>query len=216
MGKNTIIYLITHCYENSNKVYIGKTINNSRKNDHKRRFGKNCEFHILEEIKGTNKDEWKERESYYIKYYYDIGFEVQNIQMKGGSGVEFHSMESINKIKKWREENKNHRSRIDLIPYIVDIINNYNDGEGVHILGRRYNCNPDVIKRILRENNIKFRTPSESQKCRIRNKKRPDLWDSKSEILKYFKKGYNYTKIGKLYNTSGVQIKNIINKCQDK
>jgi hypothetical protein len=44
-SKNTKIYLVTYCYNDYNKVYIGKTINDkSRKNDHKRKYGNEIDF----------------------------------------------------------------------------------------------------------------------------------------------------------------------------
>ena len=82
MNKNTKIYLIRGCYGNWNKVYVGKTINEfSRKNDHRRKYGYDVEYEILEELEGTNRKIWKLRESYWIQYYIDLGFEVQNKQL---------------------------------------------------------------------------------------------------------------------------------------
>ena len=66
MTKNTKIYAVMNCHNNYNKVYIGKTINKTRYNDHRRKYGYNIDFEILEEIKGTDKNLWKPRESYWI------------------------------------------------------------------------------------------------------------------------------------------------------
>ena len=159
MIKNTKIYLVINCYNDYNKVYIGKTINKSRKNDHKRKYGPNIIFKILEEIKGTNKNLWKPRESYWIQHYLNSGFEVLNKQLKGGSGVEYHSEETKNKIKEWKKQNRI-RVRKDIEDKKHDIIKQYISGSGAHIISSQYGCHPDVIKRILRENNVSFRTPS--------------------------------------------------------
>ena len=205
-SKNTKIYLVTYCYNDSNKVYIGKTINESRKNDHKRKYGKEIDFDILEEIEGTSKSLWKPRESYWIQHYLDLGFEVLNKQLCGGSGVDYHTEETIIKIKEW---NKNHRPRLrnDIEEKKLEIIEQYKSGNGVHIISSQYDCHPDVIKRILRENNTPFRTPSESQKCRKGEIRRKDLWGRINEIKLLYSQGKTHTELGKLYNTSSVQIK---------
>jgi len=186
MLRNTKIYLIRGCFEDWNNVYIGKTINKSRKNDHKRKYGKDIDFEILEEIEGTNKEFWKPRESHWIKYYQDLGFIVLNKQLKGGSGVEYHTEETKNKIKKWNQKNRP-RVRKDIESKKLDIINQYKLGDGVHVIGSQYGCHPDVIKRILRENNVPFRTPSESQKCRKGEIRRKDLYDNIERIKTLYK-----------------------------
>lgn len=206
MIKNIKIYLVINCYNDYNKVYIGKTINKSRKNDHKRKYGPNIIFKILEEIKGTNKNLWKPRESYWIQHYLNSGFEVLNKQLKGGSGVEYHSEETKNKIKEWKKQNRI-RVRKDIEDKKHDIIKQYISGSGAHIISSQYGCHPDVIKRILRENNVSFRTPSESQKCRKGEKRRKDLYDRISEIKLLYSHGKTYTELGKIFNTSGVQIR---------
>jgi len=209
MLRNTKIYLVINCYDDCKSVYIGKTINNSRKNDHKRKYGYDIEFKILEEIEGTNKNLWKPRESYWIQHYINLGFKVLNKQLKGGSGVEYHTEETKNKIKQWKKENRV-RVRKDIEDKKLNIIEQYKSGDGVHIISSQYGCHPDVIKRILRESNTPFRTPSESQKCRKGERRRKDLWDSREEILNLFSSGKGYTEIGRMFNTSDVQIKNII------
>tara|TARA_R110001592_G_scaffold39983_2_gene131457 strand:- start:7 stop:642 length:636 start_codon:yes stop_codon:yes gene_type:complete len=211
MGKDTKIYLVSNCYGDINKVYVGKTINSSRKNDHKRKYGYNIKFKILEEIKGTNKELWKPRESYWIQHYTNLGYEVLNKQKSGGSGVEYHSIETKSKIKKWRKENRV-RIRKDVEEQKDLIIEKYKSGSGPHVLGREFNCHPDVIKRILRENNIEFRSPSESQKCRKGERRRKDLWGRIDEIKLLYSQGKNYTELGRIFNTSDVQIKNMLNK----
>jgi hypothetical protein len=209
MLRNTKIYLVSGCYGDCKSVYIGKTINKSRKNDHKRKYGYDIEFKILEEIEGTNKNLWKPRESYWIQHYINLGFKVLNKQLKGGSGVEYHTEETKNKIKQWEKENRV-RVRKDIEDKKLDIIEQYKSGDGVHIISSQYGCHPDVIKRILRESNTPFRTPSESQKCRKGEIRRKDLWDNQEKIVNLYLSGNSFEKIGKLFNTSGVQIKLIL------
>ena len=209
MLRNTKIYLVINCYGDCKSVYVGKTINNSRKNDHKRKYGYDIEFKILEEINGTDKNLWKPRESYWIQHYINLGFKVLNKQLKGGSGVEYHTEETKNKIKQWKKENRV-RVRKDIEDKKLNIIKQYKSGDGVHIISSQYGCHPDVIKRILRESNIPFRTPSESQKCRKGEIRRKDLWDNQEKIVNLYLSGNSFEKIGKLFNTSGVQIKLIL------
>lgn len=209
--RNTKIYLVRGCYGDWNNVYIGKTINKSRKNDHKRKYGSGIDFEILEEVKGTNKKLWKPRETYWINYYNSLGFIVLNKQLKGGSGVEFHTLETKQKISKWRKQNRV-RVRKDVEDKKEEIIKLYLEGLGPHNLGKKYNCHPDVIKRILKENNIKSRTPSQSQKCRKGEKRRKDLWSRIDKIKLLYSQGKNYTELGKIFNTSDVQIKLMLKK----
>jgi Mor family transcriptional regulator len=209
--KTTKIYIVKGCYNDWNKVYIGKTINKSRKNDHKRKYGYDIDYEILEEINGVDKKLWKPQETYWINYYINLGFEVLNKQLKGGSGVEFHSLETKQKISQWVKQNRI-RVRKDIESKKDEIIKLYLDGLGPHNLGKKFQCHPDVIKRILRESNTQFRTPSESQKCRKGEKRRKDIWDRIAEIKLLYLKGKNYTELGKTFNTSDVQIKNMLKK----
>lgn len=209
--QTTKIYLVRGCYGDWNKVYIGKTINKSRKNDHKRKYGYDIEFEILEEIDGIDKNLWKPRETYWINYHINLGWEVLNKQLNGGSGVEFHTQETKQKISQWRKQNRI-RVRKDIESKKDEIIKLYLEGLGPHNLGKKFKCHPDVIKRILRENNIKFRTPSESQKCRKGEKRRKDIWSRIDEIKLLYLQGKNYTELGKIFNTSDVQIKNMLKK----
>ena len=209
--RNTKIYLVSNCYNDPKKVYIGKTINNSRKGDHKRKYGEEIGFTILEEIEGTDKNLWKPRETYWIKKYIDLGYNLQNKQKLGGSGVEFHSPKTIQKLKDWRKDNR-FRLRQDIEDKKHQIIEEYNKGIGPHNLSKKYKCHPDVIKRILREGNVKLRTKSDSQKCRKREIRRKDLYVRLSEIELLYSRGKNYTQLGKMFNTSDVQIKNLLTK----
>lgn len=104
------------------------------------------------------------------------------------------------------------RKDIELIK--EDIIKQYESGDGVHIISKQLNCHSDVIKRILRESNTTLRTPSQSQKSRkdLKNLKRNDLWDRISEIKLLYLEGKNYTELGKIFNTSDVQIKLMLKK----
>ena len=56
----TKIYLVENCYEDPNKVYIGKEKNNkgrhsSRNYDHKKRFGNDIIFTYIDQVDSLNK-----------------------------------------------------------------------------------------------------------------------------------------------------------------
>jgi hypothetical protein len=98
------IYLITNCFNDSNKVYIGKTKNyigqnkNSRKNSHKKTFGKDIIYDYIDEIESSEQKDWEPLETYWIQQFRAWGFEVLN-KNKGGGGCDYHKPEAILKIK---------------------------------------------------------------------------------------------------------------------
>jgi hypothetical protein len=95
------IYLVENCYNDPNKVYIGKTINN-REKDHKRKYGPKIHYSEIDEISTSNKEDWKFLESYWIEQFKQWGFNVLN-KNQGGGGPITHSMESRNKISQSRK-----------------------------------------------------------------------------------------------------------------
>lgn len=94
------------------------------------------------------------------------------------------------------------------------IIERYKAGEGIHILAEEYQCHPQVIGRILKQNNVEKRSPSESQKCRadLKKPKRNDLWDRISEIRSLYLQNKGFTEIGRIFNTSDTQIRLMLKK----
>jgi hypothetical protein len=215
MNTSTKIYLVTNCNNQSNDVYIGKTINpDDRKKDHQYNFGKYIQYTIIDEIDSLDRKFWQPLETYWIQQFKCWGFNVLNIQENGGSGVSFHTEETKNKIKKSKSLKPNPRIRKDIEYQKLNIISRYKNGEGVHIISSDLKCHSDVIKRILRENNVVFRNKSESQKSRkdLKQTKRKDLWDNIDKIIILYKFGKTYTEIGKIYNTSDVQIKLMLKK----
>lgn len=89
MGEVTKIYLVENCYGDPNKVYIGKTVG-SRKSKHKETFGRDIIYTYIDEIKSIDKKEWKSSETFYIRYFKYLGFDVQN-KNEGGAGPTFCS-----------------------------------------------------------------------------------------------------------------------------
>lgn len=88
----TKIYLVTNCYNNPFKVYIGKTKNN-REQSHKLKFGKDIIYSYIDEVNSLNHEDWKPLESFWINYFKMLGFDVQN-KNNGGGGPCFHTEQS--------------------------------------------------------------------------------------------------------------------------
>lgn len=106
MKTTTFIYLVENCYGDSNKVYIGKTIN-SREHAHKKTYGSKIKYTIIDEIESLSRKEWAFLETYWIEQFRQWGFKVVNIRTKGGSGPEFQTEESkINHSKKMKGRSK--------------------------------------------------------------------------------------------------------------
>lgn len=92
----TKIYLVTNCYDNPNKVYIGKS-KNSRKSDHKMKFGQQIEYSEIDEINSLDKKDWEPLETYWINQFKVWGFDVLN-KNNGGGGPVTHSKEAKQKM----------------------------------------------------------------------------------------------------------------------
>jgi len=99
LKKVTKIYLVENCYEDPNKVYIGKTIN-SRKYNHKKTYGDQIIYTFIDEINSLNRKDWEPLESYWIEQFRQWGFDIVNKRKKGGMGPEFLSKEAREKKSK--------------------------------------------------------------------------------------------------------------------
>jgi hypothetical protein len=130
--EKTKIYLVENCFGDSNKVYIGKTIN-SRKDSHQRTYGKNIIYTEIDEICSINKQDWEPLETYWIQQFITWGFNVVNKRKIGGSGSEGGHKMPIgfgNKVKQrilgrknyWIIKGKNGRSKTSIIQF--DLKNN--------------------------------------------------------------------------------------------
>jgi len=105
MEKITKIYLVTNCFGDPNKVYIGKT-KNSRKKEHKSTYGNQIEYDYIDQVNSLDSKIWRPIETYWIQQFKAWGFEVLNSQKEGGSGVEFHTEEAKLKISKAKKGHK--------------------------------------------------------------------------------------------------------------
>jgi hypothetical protein len=107
----TYIYLVENCYGDSNKVYIGKTKNpKTREMNHKIKYGITIFYTIIDKIGSLNRKDWEPIESYWIEQFRQWGFEIVNKRKKGGSGVEFHTYETKQKLRKPKSEE--HKKKI--------------------------------------------------------------------------------------------------------
>jgi len=105
-NEKTRIYLVTNCYEDPNKIYIGKEKypkTTKRLYNHRKRFGKNIYFGYIDEINSLSKLYWEPLETFWIEQFRQWGFDIQN-KNNGGGGVITHNEISkqkiVNKISK--------------------------------------------------------------------------------------------------------------------
>jgi len=97
---STKIYLVTNCYGDPNKVYIGKT-KNCRFINHKTTYGNEITYDYIDEIDSLDKKDWKPLECFWIEQFKQWGFDVIN-KNNGGGGPSFFTEESKLKLSKSR------------------------------------------------------------------------------------------------------------------
>ena len=70
--ESTKIYLVTNCYGDPNKVYIGKEKfpkkSHSREYCHKLVYGNNIIFTYIDEVNSLDSNDWKPLECFWIEY----------------------------------------------------------------------------------------------------------------------------------------------------
>jgi hypothetical protein len=107
----TYIYLVENCYDDPNKIYIGKTKNpKTREMNHKIKYGINTIYTIIDKVDFLDRREWEPLESYWIEQFRQWEFKLVNKKKKGGSGVEFHTYETKQKLRKPKTEQ--HRQKL--------------------------------------------------------------------------------------------------------
>jgi hypothetical protein len=96
----TSIYLIEGIENSSYKIYIGKSKNlKIRFKQHQKTYGDNITFKVIDKIDSLDRKDWGPLETKWIQYYINIGYDVVNLNKKGGGGPEFHTDESKEKIR---------------------------------------------------------------------------------------------------------------------
>jgi hypothetical protein len=134
----TYIYLVENCYGDPYSVYIGKT-KNSRKKDHIKTFGKNVIYTEIDNVSSFKWMDWEPLESYWIEQFRQWGFKIMNKRKKGGSGPDFHTEKTKQKISQTTIGHKklletkikmslSHKGKI-LSKEIKDKISNSNKGK---------------------------------------------------------------------------------------
>lgn len=94
---------------NNIPFYVGKTKNpKSRKADWLREYKDSISFNIIDEV---NKENWKFWECYWIEQLKSWGFDLIN-KNKGGGGLEKHSDEVIELIRKQKIGKKQNRTKV--------------------------------------------------------------------------------------------------------
>lgn len=95
---------------NNVPFYIGKYNIKSRLNSHQRKFGKETNLEVIDEVPI---EEWKFWEIYYIQQFKSWGFKLEN-KNNGGGGPTFQSEITKNKISKTIKKNKTRGSKISV------------------------------------------------------------------------------------------------------
>lgn len=111
--KFTQIYLVTNCFGDPNKVYIGKEKShqiNARKSCHKTNFNNQIIFTFIDKCNGWTKENWKPLECFWIEQFRQWGFEMMN-KNKGGGGLKFVSEETKIKLRKPKSQETRIRMR---------------------------------------------------------------------------------------------------------
>jgi len=104
--KETKIYLITNIDNDPYKVYIGQTKNlKVRLSNHRKKYHKNIQMSVLDEIKTEIREDWKQLESFWINLFQSWGFKLDN-KNNGGNGPNQFSKESIDKLSKAKKGQK--------------------------------------------------------------------------------------------------------------
>ena len=94
----TSIYLIEGIENSPYKVYIGKSKNlQIRFKQHQKTYGDNITLKVIDKINSLDRKDWGPLETKWIQHYINIGYDVINLNKKGGGGPEFHT--DVTKLK---------------------------------------------------------------------------------------------------------------------
>ncbi len=98
--ERTFIYIIENILGDPNIIYVGKTKNPKlREHNHKKTFGYDIKYSIIDEVSSTEQKIWGPLESYWIEQFRQWGFKLAN-RNKGGGGPMFVSEETKKKLRK--------------------------------------------------------------------------------------------------------------------
>lgn len=98
MINTTKIYLVTNCFGDPNKVYIGKT-KNSREINHSKTYGSQIIYTYIDEVNSLKYKDWEPLETFWIEYFKFLGFILMNVRKSGGSGPSYYSEETKQKMR---------------------------------------------------------------------------------------------------------------------
>jgi hypothetical protein len=200
----TKIYLVTNCYGDPNKVYIGKT-KNSRKNNHKKTYGEYIEYSYIDQVDSLNRKDWGLLETYWIEQFRQWGFKVVNHNKKGGSGPEFQKEESKVKIsqniirgKKISEKNKGKKQSKEHIEKRRLIVTGRKDSDegrknkSLAALGKTKFKPEGFGEKISQKlkGHIRYQNPTRNKLISIKNKKRVEQFDRQGNFIKEWESQY--------------------------
>lgn len=167
--KITYIYLVENCYGNPKKVYLGKT-KTSRKGSHRRKYGNNIQYTIIDQIDSWDKKDWKPLETYWIHQFRQWGFEVLNKNDGGGGPITYSEKSKLLMKSKWDDERRNEISKINSLP--KSKIHKLRIGMSIKGQKRtKKTCNNISISKIGKPSNHKGHKLSKKSKQKMREAK---------------------------------------------
>ena len=96
--------------------------------------------------------------------------------------------------------------RKDVYDQSEEICHLYEEGMSIKNLYEKYSCSSDVIKRILRINDVKIRTKDHKSNT----KKRLDVWDRAQEVCDRYINGENIRELSIAFDCSNGPIDHIL------
>lgn len=190
----TYIYLVENCFNDPNKVYIGKTKNpRNRKWDHQKTYGKNIEYTIIDQVDSLEHKVWKPIETMWIQSFIIWGFDVVNLRKEGGNGS-----------SEWSEESK--RKQSDILKNRPNTWTTEEVGNKISQGLKKFYENPENKKKISQglkqyyENNPSTERPKILEKNKVK------------EIREKYQNGQRICDLSREYNVSWGTIKNVVEK----
>jgi hypothetical protein len=190
----TYIYLVENCFNDPNKVYIGKTKNpRNRKWDHQKTYGKNIEYTIIDQVDSLEHKVWKPIETMWIQSFMIWGFDVVNLRKEGGNGS-----------SEWSEESK--RKQSDILKNRPNTWTTEEVGNKISQGLKKFYENPENKKKISQglkqyyENNPSTERPKILEKNKVK------------EIREKYQNGQRICDLSREYNVSWGTIKNVVEK----
>jgi len=192
MENYTQIYLVTNCYGDPNKVYIGKEKSNQsigRENTHKIKFSNEINFCYIDKTQGWDKKDWKPLECFWIEQFRQWGFELQN-KNKGGGGPDFFTSSQKELISKNKTGNLYKLKKLNL-----DLVVKLYETKSIQEICNELNITFSPLKKYLIKNELYIKNKNRKGKTQTQKENMSQIMMGKNN-----KKVYQFSIDGKLLN----------------